>query len=70
MDEARLLRHGLQASHVIVNNEPFAADLADGLRHVVGADCVCIDVCRDWREQRPSVTLAGEPGSLSATETD
>jgi DNA-binding CsgD family transcriptional regulator len=70
VDEARLLRYGLQASHAIVNNEPFAADLADGLRRVVGVDCVCIDVCHDWREQRPSVTLAGEPGSLSATETD
>jgi DNA-binding CsgD family transcriptional regulator len=70
MDEARLLRLGLQASHAIVNNEPFAADLADGLRRVVGADCVCIDVCHNWRTQRPSVTLAGEPSTLSATEID
>ncbi len=59
MDETRLLRYGLQAAHAIVNNEPFVADLSEGLRHVIGADCVCIDICHDWRTQRPSVTLAG-----------
>lgn len=70
MDETRLLRYGLQAAHAIVNNEPFVADLAEGLRHVIGADCACIDICHNWRTQRPSVTLAGEPNTLSATEID
>jgi DNA-binding CsgD family transcriptional regulator len=70
LDEAKLLRCGLQAAHAIVNNEPFVADLAEGLRRVVGADCVCIDVCRDWRENRPSVTLAGEPNTLTEAEID
>jgi DNA-binding CsgD family transcriptional regulator len=65
-----MLRYGLRAAHAIVNNEPFVAELAEGLRQVVGADCVCIDICRDWRTQRPSVTLAGEPNSLSVAEID
>jgi DNA-binding CsgD family transcriptional regulator len=70
MDENRMLRYGLQAAHAIVNNEPFVAELAEGLRAVVGADCVCIDICPDWRTQRPAVTLAGEPNTLSAAEID
>jgi DNA-binding CsgD family transcriptional regulator len=70
MDEARLLRYGLQAAHAIVNNEPFVVDLAEGLRRIVGTDCVCIDICRNWRTQPPAVTLAGEPNTLSAAETD
>jgi DNA-binding CsgD family transcriptional regulator len=70
MDETRLLRYGVQAAHAIVNDEPFVTDLAEGLRHVVGADCVCIDTCRGWREQRPSVTLDGEPNTLSSAEID
>lgn len=70
VDEVGLLRVGLEASRAIVNDEPFAAELADGLRRVVGADCVCIDVCQDWKKQRPSITLAGEPGTLSASEID
>ncbi|MBB4912800.1 helix-turn-helix transcriptional regulator [Actinophytocola algeriensis] len=70
MDEAGLLRVGLRSSQAIVNGEPFAADLADGLRRVVGADCVCIDVCHDWKVQRPSITLAGEPGTLTVGEVD
>lgn len=70
MDEARLLRYGLQAAYAIVNDKPFVIDLADGLRRTVGADCVCIDVCRDWGEQRPSVTLAGEPNTLTPAQID
>lgn len=70
MDETRLLRCGLRAANAIVNNEPFVADLAEGLRRTVGADCVCIDVCHDWRTQAPSVTLVGEPNAVSATEID
>jgi DNA-binding CsgD family transcriptional regulator len=70
VDETRLLRYGLRAAHAIVNDEPFVAELAEGLRHVVGADCVCIDICHDWRTQRPAVTLAGEPNTLSAAEID
>jgi DNA-binding CsgD family transcriptional regulator len=70
VDEAKLLRYGLQAAHAIVNSEPFVAELAEGLRHVVGADCVCIDICRDWRNERPSVTLAGEPSAISSAEID
>jgi hypothetical protein len=70
VNESRLLRVGVEAAHAIVNEESFVADLAEGLRRVVGTDCVCIDVCRGWPQQSPSVTLAGEPGSLPATEID
>jgi DNA-binding CsgD family transcriptional regulator len=70
VDEGRLLRCGLQAAHAIVNKEPFVDDLADGLRRTVGADCVCIDVCRDWPQRSPSVTLVGEPNALSTAEID
>jgi DNA-binding CsgD family transcriptional regulator len=70
VDETRLLRCGLRAANAIINNEPFVADLAEGLRRTVGADCVCIDVCHDWREQTPVVTLVGEPNTLSAAELD
>jgi DNA-binding CsgD family transcriptional regulator len=70
VDEARLLRHGLLAARAIVNNEPFVADLAEGIRRTVGVDCVCIDVCRNWRELTPSVTLAGQPNDLSVAEID
>jgi DNA-binding CsgD family transcriptional regulator len=70
VDETRLLRCGLQAANAIINNEPFAADLAEGLRRTVGADCVCIDVCHDWREQTPLVTLAGEPNAVSPAQLD
>jgi len=70
MDETRLLRYGLDAAHAIVNNEPFVAELADGLRHVIGVDCVCIDICYGWRTNRPSVTMVGEPNDLSAADID
>ena len=70
MDESRLLRCGLRAAHVIVNDEPFAAELAEGLRRTVGADCVCVDVCHDWRERTPVVTLSGEPDTLTTAEID
>jgi DNA-binding CsgD family transcriptional regulator len=70
VDETRLLRYGLQAAHAIVNDEPFVTDLAEGLRRVVGADCVCIDICHDWRQQTPTVTLAGEPATLPPAEID
>jgi DNA-binding CsgD family transcriptional regulator len=70
VNEARLLRCGLHAAHAIVNNEPFIAALAEELRQVVGADCVCVDICRDWRTQRPSVTVVGEPNALSIAEID
>jgi DNA-binding CsgD family transcriptional regulator len=70
MDGSRLLQLGLRAAHAIVNEQPFRTDLAEGLRRVVGADCVCIDVCSGWPVQSPSVTLAGEPGALSASEID
>jgi DNA-binding CsgD family transcriptional regulator len=70
MDESRLLRLGLRAARAIVDEEPFRTDLAEGLRRVVGADCVCIDVCSGWPERSPSVTLAGEPGDLRAGEID
>jgi DNA-binding CsgD family transcriptional regulator len=68
VDESRLLRYGVHAAQAIVNNEPFEVDLAEGIRRVVGADCVCIDVCRDWREKVPLVTMVGEPGTLPAAE--
>jgi DNA-binding CsgD family transcriptional regulator len=70
VDETRLLRCGLQAANAIINNEPFAADLAEGLRRTVGVDCVCVDVCHDWRKQTPVVTLSGEPDTVSASEID
>lgn len=66
--ETGLLRLGLRTANAIINKEPFATDLAEGLRRVVGADCVCIDVCQDWPEKSPAVTLAGEPGTLSTAE--
>ncbi|GLY20975.1 helix-turn-helix transcriptional regulator [Micromonospora sp. NBRC 101691] len=70
MNEAGLLRHALKAAHAIVNNAPFVDELAAGLLQSVGADCVCIDICRSWRTQTPSVTMAGEPSALSAGEID
>ncbi|SCL26624.1 regulatory protein, luxR family [Micromonospora pallida] len=70
MNEAGLLRAALIAAHAIINNEPFVDDLAAGLLQAVGADCVCIDICRAWRTQAPSVTMAGEPDALSAGEID
>ncbi|MFB8441546.1 LuxR C-terminal-related transcriptional regulator [Streptomyces niveus] len=70
MNEARLLRHALDAAHAIVNNKPYVEELAEGLLRVVGADCVCIDICHAWRTQTPSVTMAGEPDGLSAAEID
>lgn len=70
MNGSELLRIGLRAAHAIVNDEPFRTDLAEGLRRVVGADCVCIDVCSGWPEQSPSVTLTGEPGDVPAPELD
>jgi DNA-binding CsgD family transcriptional regulator len=70
MDETRLMRYGLDAAHAIVNNEPFVTELAEGLRHVVGVDCVCVDLCHGWRTQRPSVTVVGEPDTLSVAEID
>ncbi|MYV54977.1 helix-turn-helix transcriptional regulator [Streptomyces sp. SID3212] len=70
MNEAHLLRHALLAAHRIVNNEPYVEDLAEGLLRVVGADCVCIDICPAWRTRTPSVTMAGEPDDLSADEID
>jgi DNA-binding CsgD family transcriptional regulator len=70
VDETRLLRCGLRAAHAIVNNEPFVSDLAEGLRHTIGADCVCVDICHDWPERTPLVTLAGEPNLLSVAEID
>ncbi|MFD7314028.1 response regulator transcription factor [Streptomyces sp. NPDC056730] len=70
MNEASLLRHALRAAHRIVNNEPYVEDLAEGLLRVVGADCVCIDICPAWRTRTPSVTMAGEPNGLSAGEID
>ena len=70
MDESKLMRLGMRAAHAIVNQEPFLADLAEGLRRVVGADCVCIDQCREWPRQSPSVTLAGEPGAVPAAVID
>jgi DNA-binding CsgD family transcriptional regulator len=70
VDETGLLRCGLQAANAIINDEPFVADLAEGLRRIIGADCVCVDVCHNWREETPEVTLAGEPNSLSAAEID
>jgi DNA-binding CsgD family transcriptional regulator len=70
VDEAGLFRYGLLAARAIVNNEPFVADLAEGIRRTVGVDCVCIDVCPDWQAQTPSVTLAGEPHLLSTAEID
>jgi hypothetical protein len=51
VNDGRLLRYRLQAARAIVNNEPFVDDLADGLRRTVGADCMCIDVCRNWPQQ-------------------
>ncbi|MEV7627823.1 helix-turn-helix transcriptional regulator [Actinoplanes sp. NPDC089786] len=70
MDDSKLLQLGLRAARSIVDEKPFVTDLAEGLRGVVGADCVCIDVCRGWPEETPVVTLAGEPGDLTASETD
>jgi DNA-binding CsgD family transcriptional regulator len=65
-----MLQSGLLAAQAIVNDEPFVAELAEGIRRAVGADCVCIDVCLDWRVRTPSVTLAGEPSTLPAAEID
>jgi DNA-binding CsgD family transcriptional regulator len=70
VDESRLLRCGLRAANAIINDEPFVAELAEDLRRTVGADCVCVDVCPDWRTQTPAVTLVGEPNTVSAAELD
>jgi DNA-binding CsgD family transcriptional regulator len=70
VDEARLLQHAAHAAHAIVNNEPYVAELAGGLLRGVGADTVCVDICREWRTRTPSVTMAGEHAALSTDEID
>jgi DNA-binding CsgD family transcriptional regulator len=70
MDDGRLLRCGLRAARTLTTNEPFERELAETLRGTVGADCVAVNVWRDWRHRAPSLTIAGEPNVLPVAEID
>ena len=68
MNETALLRCGLTAARALVAGEPFERLLADGLRRIVGTDCVSVNVWHTWRHQPAVLTLSGEPQALPSSE--